>query len=945
MSKIGNILLPIAVAGLVLAQTVGVEAERAARLHKWFPQPVKDTLDIKADSTGSTHADTATAMRADTALAATDSLSAQTGTLHAQRDSIQALLDSLKASARSIKSKADSARMDSLYKVLLQLDSSARSPLDSLSADEDFDLFAVTQEDTMPKIFARDTMKVPDSLKITDPFLYEWYVAVKDSFTHRLVIDSLKAEGDSLLWPRIDSLYLDDSTRTAKEKFERWYAGLTKAERKRYDYEQKLPILLHRQDSILKHKDSIKRVKDSIRQSTPRVLETAFLPDSLYYKRLISWKRDRMYNKLEYKEWDTTANYRFYDYPFMREDVGASWQGFMGSAVQHYNFFRRGRELTPSFYEPMETWTYSADNIRFFNTKTPYTEWEYYGSLFSSGTQAQDAFRIFTTQNILPQLNLSLEMKRYGGAGNLKNEETDNRTYFVTANWLGKKWLAHAGFISNSITRQESGGVVDNFWIRDTSVQVREAEVNLPSATNRYKKTTVFFDQNYRIPFEFIEKLRHRGDSTWVPSDTLNTNTTTAFIGTGTEWTTYSKKYVDNTSSALSDFYNDVFYINPSKSTDSMRTMRLDNRIIFRLQPWKEDAIVSKIEGGLGDRLQTFYLRQPGYSLIKPANTVWNTMYVYAGAEGRLSKYMEWDATGRYHFTGVEANDFSLGGRLKLSVYPFRRHPSSPMSLEASVETSLKAPDFYQQHFYSNHYIWDNNFQKVSATKIHALFSVPRWDLQAEAGYALLANNIYYDTLGIVRQNTVPMSVFTAALTKNFKLGPVHLDNQALLQLSSNQDVLPLPTLALNLRWYLQFNIVDPKVMKLQVGVNLRYNTLWYAPSYNPVAGVFMNQKEELYGNAPIFDPFINIQWKKACIFFKFENMGKGWPLDKHEYFTAHHYIQPPAVFKFGISWPFYPPLEKVKTLSERAGSGMGGGSGLGGGLSGGLGGMLKGGM
>ncbi|MBR1887064.1 MAG: hypothetical protein IJ813_01200, partial [Bacteroidales bacterium] len=816
MSKIGNILLPIAVAGLVLAQTVGVEAGRAARLHKWFPAAVRDTVGTEADSGKAPASGPATRILKDSSVtpdsagallfqadsAAADSLGAALSpadsAARAAQDSLRHLKDSLQGVIDSLKAAADTARMDSLYSILLQLDSASKSPLDSIADEEDFDLFAIAPEDTMPKVYARDTMKVPDSLKLTDPFLYEWYIAVKDSFTHRLVVDSLKAEGDSILWPRIDSLYLDDSTRTAKEKFDKWYAGLSKAERKRYDYQQKLPILMHRQDSILKRKDSIKRVKDSIRQSTPRVLETAFLPDTLYYKRLISWKRDRNYNGIEYKEWDTTANYRFYDYPFMKEDVGATWLGFGGSAVQHYNFFRRGRELTPSFYDAMETWTYSADNIRFFNTKTPYTEWEYYGSLFSSGTEASDAFRIFTTQNILPQLNLSLEMKRHGGAGNLKNEETDNRTYFVTANWLGKKWLAHAGFISNSITRQESGGVVDNFWIRDTSVQIREIDVNLPSATNRYRKTTVFFDQNYRIPFEFIEKLRHRKDTAWVPSDTLNTNTTTAFVGTGTEWSTYSKKYVDNTSTTLSDFYNDVFYVNPSKSTDSLRTMRLDNRIIFRLQPWKEDAIVSKIEGGIGDRLQTFYLRQPGYSLIKPVNTVWNTMYVYAGAEGRLSRYMEWDATGRYHFTGVEANDFSLGGRIKLNIFPFRRHPSSPMTLEAAVETSLKAPDFYQQHFYSNHYIWENDFQKVSTTKIHATFSVPRWDLKAEAGYALLANNVYYDTLGIARQNNVPMSILTAALTKNFKFGPVHLDNKVLFQLSSNQDVVPLPTVALN---------------------------------------------------------------------------------------------------------------------------------------------------
>ena len=178
--------------------------------------------------------------------------------------------------------------------------------------------------------------------------------------------------------------------------------------------------------------------------------------------------------------------------------------------------------------------------------------------------------------------------------------------------------------------------------------------------------------------------------------------------------------------------------------------------------------------------------------------------------------------------------------------------------------------------------------------------------------------------LGIVRQHAPALSILSAGLTKNFTLGPVHLDNSALFQLSSDKEVLPLPSLALNLRWYLQFNIVDPKVLQLQLGVNARYTTLWYAPSYNPVAGVFTLQKEETYGNCPVFDVFINAQWKKCSVFLKLENAGNGWPMDRHDYFTAHRYIQTSRVIKFGISWPFYPRLGAQKTLSERAGSGFG---------------------
>ena len=869
MAKIWtDIVVPVAVAAAVLAQTVGVEVSRASRLHAWFPRAQQDTL-VTRD------------------------------TLH---------------------------RPDSLP----IRDTLPLSLADSL--DDDFDFFAEpVPADTAPRITARDTMPVPDSLRLTDPFLYQWYVATKDSYIHRLVVDSLKTAGDSLIWPRVDSLFLADSLAVAKADLERRLAAMSKSERKRWLYENvELPKILHKQDSIRSIKDSIQRVKDSIRQNTPRILETAFLPDSMLYKRMVTWKHERLFNSIETFEWDTTANYHFYDYPFMRDDVGATWLGTPGSAVLPHNWFNRSLETSTSYFEALETWTYTPDNLPQFNTKTPYTELEYAGNIFSNSTVANDGFRVLTTQNILPSLNLTAEMKRYGGAGILKNEHTDNRNYFVSGNWLGKKYLAHGGLIYNQMSREESGGVQDLSWIRDTTVDVREIDVQLTAASNRYKKFTLFYDQSYRIPFEFIEAWKHRSDSTWTPPDTLSSNITTGYIGTSSEYSTYSKKYVDNTDNLLSQFYNGEFNIHPSKSADSLRTMRLENRIFVRLQPWKEDAIVSKVEGGLGSRIQSFYLQSPSEVLYKSSNQGWSSLYAYGGAEGKVGKYFDWNATGLFNFAGTEAGDFFLRANARVNLYPFRRAPGSPISLGARFETRLQEADFYQQHFYSNHFKWENDFGKASTTRIQATLDIPRWQLKAQAGYALLANNIYYDTLGVVRQNSHAMSVFAAGLSKDFVAGPLHLENAALLQLSSQPDILPLPLLALNLRWYVQFNVVDPSILRMQIGVNTRYNTLWYAPAYNPVAGVFHLQKEEKYGNTPVFDVFVNMQWKQCCIFLKMENAGRGWPMDSRDYFTAHRYIQSPAMLKLGISWPFRPMLGSSKTLSDRAGSGMSG-SGAGG--------------
>ena len=169
-----DILLPLALAGTVAAQTLGVEVNRARVLHAWFPDTKRDTLQV------------------DSARKSLDSLVP-----------VKTSLDSLaKTLPDTLKHLPDSLKP-------------TRTSLDSLAAEEEeFDLFGA--EDATPTVFARDTMKVPDSLKVTDPFLYKWYVATKDSYTHRVVIDSLKQTGDSLIWPRVDSLFIADSTLQAQ---------------------------------------------------------------------------------------------------------------------------------------------------------------------------------------------------------------------------------------------------------------------------------------------------------------------------------------------------------------------------------------------------------------------------------------------------------------------------------------------------------------------------------------------------------------------------------------------------------------------------------------------------------------------------------------------------------------------------------------------------------
>jgi uncharacterized membrane protein YgcG len=209
---------------------------------------------------------------------------------------------------------------------------------------------------------------------------------------------------------------------------------------------------------------------------------------------------------------------------------------------------------------------------------------------------------------------------------------------------------------------------------------------------------------------------------------------------------------------------------------------------------------------------------------------------------------------------------------------------------------------------------------------VQGSLSVPRWNIALEAGYALLDKNIYFDSTGVIRQNSTPMSVLSASLTKNFTLfNFIHLDNKILFQLSSDEDVIPLPMAAINARYYIQFN-VKKNVMQMQLGANAWVNTSYYSPGWNPALGTFYNQKEAKYNNGPYIDAFMNVQWKRACIFIKVENVGQGWPMDKKDYFSAHNYIRTQRSVKLGLYWPFY--KQPNANTQVKAGSGLSGGGG-----------------
>ena len=907
-------------------------------------------------------------------------------------------------------------------------------PQDSLSVQAD----SVIAQDSMLKdslagpdtLVIPDSLSVPDSSVVSDSLLLTDSLAAADSLTES---DSTAADSVRVLTKRELKRMAKDSVRKVKDAYKDSVAMVKQ----------------HMADSIHHIKDSIRSVKDSIRWSKPRVLETIFLPDSLYYDRIISWTTGTRVNEYRHADMDTTFN--------DKEDIDAVYLGTVGSAVQNVNFFKRREFDIFKAYAPYITYSHTPENMPFFNTKSPYTELAYWGTIFAFKDKEETNVRFMHTQNITPEWNLAVLFQGWKAAGILEKEATANNSLEITTNYLGKRYVMNAGFIHHNINREENGGIQDSYMVRDTTVDAKTIAVNLQNARNKLSRNTFFINHSYDILLESdltrmrkvmdkdsvftatvdslikvrkeayersvdaavaavkakaeaearaADSLAALADSTAaMQMDSLGTALDSAGMSLdsagvmidsagsvldtvvtadsmlsapGTDSLSSVSKYAspedsiaavraDSIATAVADsllrasimdtlrpptedeiissladsllfgqagnsprltvghigevsrfyrfytdeitdevgrnFYNNMFYINPTSSADSMRMFTVENKLFFKLQPWKRDAIVSEVSGGVGYQWNSIYAFRPDMFLTGNSNINQHNMYLYAGASGEYKKYLNWGATAQYSFLGYYQNDFNVDAHVGVSFYPFK-DKSEPITLNGRFSTSLKEPDWFSQHYYSNHYVWDNDFGKTSTTKVEASLDIPKWDMEAYFGYALVNNYLYNDTLGIARQNTGLINVMSAYLRKDFKIWWFHLDNQILFQYSSDESTLPLPMFTFHLRYYIEMEAVK-NVLTVQLGADARMNTPYYVPAYNPALGTFQLQTREQVGYNPYIDIFLNLQWKRVNIFLKVINVGEGWPTGASS-FSAYHYVRPSLGFKFGIHWPFY---------------------------------------
>ncbi|MDR0755178.1 MAG: putative porin [Prevotellaceae bacterium] len=576
------------------------------------------------------------------------------------------------------------------------------------------------------------------------------------------------------------------------------------------------------------------------------------------------------------------------EYPFFKTSTGASFLGAAGSAAVSHNFFQRKSNEYFKFFEPYDVYAFNPENTPFYNTKRPFTVLSYQTS--GSKLTEESNIRILHTQNIKPELNFGLLYQRYGTRGQYANEATDNKAFSLFADYTGKRYVAHAAYTFNNISNRENGGIKNDGDITDTVITSEDIAVNLLNARNTLQKHTLFLTHSLGIPLDFFKKNKTENAETKTGEGTL------IYLGNSLEYTTFKRIYSDAIGEN-EDYYQNWYY-NAARSRDSSGTSFFDAKIFARLQPWASDAIISAIAGGLAYRNQKYYAFNPEQYLTNANTDSENNLYFYANAAGKFNKYFEWNGYTRYFITGK--TNFTVDGNIRISLYPV----TNGIHFKGRFLFQYYEANFFEKNYYSNHLIWNNDFATTTRTQIEGTVSIPDWDLELGMKQALIQNYIYSDTSALLHQYADNLSVTSFFLRKNFKLGLFRFDNEILMQVSSNEQIIPLPEISAHASWYLQAPLVK-SVLTAQIGLDVRYNTSYYAYAYNPALGDFHVQAEKKTGNFPYVEAFANFKWKRTVIFVKMANVLKD--SCGSEYFSALHYPRNNTMLlRLGITWHFF---------------------------------------
>ena len=612
--------------------------------------------------------------------------------------------------------------------------------------------------------------------------------------------------------------------------------------------------------------------------------------------RMTIWKLDaRTANRLPAISDTLLHNYQQTTLPD-GQSVAMGFLAPLGSPAISKIFFDRGETETFVFNDAHYLYLKDPEKLLFVNTRVPYSKINFQRGTGKQTNEERLDARI--TTNFGKSLNVGVDVDLINARGFYNSQAVKHNNFTLFGNYLSDRIEAHAFMNLGSMTNFENGGITEEIFITDPdAVQEnftsRDIPVKFTNTWNALGNNRYFLSGRYNLGYREIEgDSLHQGVSHFVPVASIGYST--QYIRQHRRFLSHDTAFVDVEGVQMQNI--DQFYANryyDEAVDDSIHFTSFKNSVSLSLREGFKEWVKFGLTAFLEHDLRNYSMRDsvgPGYmNHRESAVTIGGLLNKQQGENLLFNLRADMGVLGvnlgEFRAMGDVETGFDLAGR------------RTTLSAQAYIK-NLR-PKYLQDNYYSKYFRWNHDFGDIRRVYVGGKLHIPFTNTTLSAGVENLQNFIYFDQDKHIAQEGDNIQVLTARVDQNLRLGVFNWDNQVVYQTSSNQQVIPLPTLSIYSNIYLKAKIVNE--LSLQLGVDAHYHTKYLVPGYEPALLQFYNQNEKEIGNYPIATVYANMHLKQTRFFVMFYNVATK-VLKPYEYFSLPGYPVNPFTFKMGVS-------------------------------------------
>lgn len=603
--------------------------------------------------------------------------------------------------------------------------------------------------------------------------------------------------------------------------------------------------------------------------------------DIPHFRKSWKWMNEGVY-KTEIPIDTTLDGLHNYNYIF-KQSIANTYLANFPSPYESDIFIRRAPQEDFHILNNIRAYLFKPVDALLFNTTTPFTLLNYYTG---GGKGKNETFLdVWHTQNITPFWNAGFRYNLISSDGRYMNQKAKAYNFSIFSSYEKERWLINFFLNQNNGHFNENGGISDKKFIRDTTLNAENVPVNLSNVKNTYRNFNFYTLLQYNIG---KRKETVRG------KDTLQSYPAKALFSATIEDNIHRFKE----SSVNFDFFP-FTYLDSTANTDFQGNHVYDFSTKLVVNEHPKYKYLPGIYAGLDFKYLDYTGRTGLDSLhakkTEKYNGTWLTGGIFNVDDSALFNF---DANAKICLLGDYIGNFEIQGFIKQY---FNKNKSSYIQANALVES--KAVNHFFAGYVGNHDIWETAFKDTKTINIEGRYVNEKLRTEIGVGWSNIIDYVYFDTTAMPQQTSKALIVLTAWGKQVFKAGHFHFDQTLYFQKSTQKDILSLPAISLYSHNYYE-NAFFNKVLKFIIGVDLFYNTKFYADNYSPSTMQFYNQRKEKTGGYPKLDVFLNVRIKRADFFLKYEHLN--YYFTNGEYFSALDYPINPAMFKFGLKWNFY---------------------------------------